>query len=186
MKVKQIGLRCFEFSLERRDKEAALTYIETHEAILNRYLLLLAGEYDEAIERDLQRRSLAHIWIKRDHTLFAKPVIEDAPSQPSIDKAPRTLVVRKPVRSGERIETEGDAVFFGRINSGAEVFTRGNCFLFAPLYGLCNAQGETAIVSEAGKGGLFIFRGEVFESGFFDRPKRFFVDNGITFSQDHI
>ncbi|MDR1451822.1 MAG: hypothetical protein LBI57_05790 [Helicobacteraceae bacterium] len=188
MKVKQIGLRCFEFAAFDGEAEAAQTYIKTHEAILNRYMILLSGDYDRAIDETLRESGLTYAWTKRDHALFSKPATSETPPQVSYAAArkPATLVTRKQVRSGERVGAEGDAIFLGRINSGAEIFALGNCFIFAPLYGLCNVQGDFAVVTEVGKGGLFIFKDVVYESAFFDGPKRFIALADSIIAEEHL
>lgn len=190
MKVKQSALRCFEFALQKGEAETALSYIETHKTILSRFMTLIAGDYDKTIDDALKRSGLTYAWASRDHGLFTKPVADRPPPLENaiaqMPQKPRMLIARRPVRSGERVETEGDAIFLGRINSGAEIFARGVCLVFAPLYGLCNAQGEFAIVKEVGKGGLFIFRNAVYESAFFNCPKRFIAAGGEIIVEEHI
>ncbi|MDR2151965.1 MAG: hypothetical protein LBO72_04005 [Helicobacteraceae bacterium] len=186
MKVRQIGLRCFEFVAQRGEAEETLNYIETHKAILSRYMTLIAGDYDETIDKALKQSGLTYAWARRDHALFSKPVSSEPQPDRLVAQKAKTLIAHKPVRSGERVEAEGDAIFLGRINSGAEIFALGNCFVLAPLYGLCNAQGEFAIVKEVGKGGLFIFRDAVYESAFFDSPKRFIAAADRIIVEEHL
>ncbi|MDR0664211.1 MAG: hypothetical protein LBF86_01630 [Helicobacteraceae bacterium] len=186
MKAKQIGARCFELVVRDGEAPAALSYIETYKAILSRHITLITGEYDKTIDEALKKSGLTYAWAPRDHELFAKPIASEARLERPSAQEFKTLIARRPVRSGERIEAQGDAIFLERINSGAEILALGNCFVLAPLYGLCNAQGEFAIVKEVGRGGLFIFRGVVYESAFFDGPKRFFTAADKIIAEEHL
>jgi septum formation inhibitor MinC len=98
--------------------------------------------------------------------------------------AAKTQIFTRPVRSGERIESRGDAHFFARINAGAEIFVAGNCFIYAPLYGQCFASGEIAIVRDVKGAGLFVFNEKPYESVFFTAPKRFFYNGGVISCED--
>jgi septum site-determining protein MinC len=57
----------------------------------------------------------------------AEPVRTGASSQ--------TLVVDKPLRSGQRIYAKGDLVVLGLVSHGAEVIAEGNIHIYAPLRG---------------------------------------------------
>ncbi|MGE4295435.1 MAG: septum site-determining protein MinC [Campylobacterales bacterium] len=180
MKVKQINLRCFEIALEKGEAAEFEAYVAAHEAILRRYLLLLQGGFDERIDRFLRSEGYTYAWADAA-PLVAKPATKSVSSapEPKRPQAPeRTLIVRRPVRSGEQIEHGADAIIFGRINSGAQVSVSGNCLLFGPLFGLCSCDGEVAQVNEVGKGGLFIFHETVFESADLAGGKRLFFEGG--------
>jgi septum site-determining protein MinC len=61
-----------------------------------------------------------------------------APGQQPVSVRPagRTLVVEKPVRSGQRIHAEaGDLVLLAGVSSGAEVMAEGNIHAYGPLRG---------------------------------------------------
>jgi septum site-determining protein MinC len=49
--------------------------------------------------------------------------------------APQTLVIDKPLRSGQRIYAKGDLVVLGLVSYGAEVIAEGNIHVYAPLRG---------------------------------------------------
>ncbi|MFC0399224.1 septum site-determining protein MinC [Paraburkholderia rhizosphaerae] len=49
--------------------------------------------------------------------------------------ASQTLVVDKPLRSGQRIYAKGDLVVLGLVSHGAEVIAEGNIHIYAPLRG---------------------------------------------------
>lgn len=63
------------------------------------------------------------------------PQTQAVPREPA-PVAGRTLVVEKPVRSGQRIYAdEGDLVLLGGISSGAEVMAEGHIHAYGPLRG---------------------------------------------------
>jgi septum site-determining protein MinC len=56
----------------------------------------------------------------------------------------QTMVVEKPLRSGQRIYAKGDLVVLGLVSYGAEVIAEGNIHIYAPLRGraLAGVQGN--------------------------------------------
>lgn len=73
-------------------------------------------------------------------------------AQPAITQAPRavpgpaTLVIDKPLRSGQKIYARGaDLVVLAMVNQGAEVVADGNIHVYAPLRGkaMAGASGNT-------------------------------------------
>jgi septum site-determining protein MinC len=78
--------------------------------------------------------------------LFPTDPTQDLPADASIDadadidmrsNAPRaaTLVVDRPLRSGQRVYAKGDLVVLGMVSNGAEVIAEGNIHIYAPLRG---------------------------------------------------
>lgn len=65
--------------------------------------------------------------------------LADAASDADLDmrNAPRaaTLVVDRPLRSGQRVYAKGDLVVLGMVSNGAEVIAEGNIHIYAPLRG---------------------------------------------------
>ncbi len=60
-------------------------------------------------------------------TLPAEPV--------RIGTSSQTMVVDKPLRSGQRIYAKGDLVVLGLVSHGAEIIAEGNIHIYAPLRG---------------------------------------------------
>ncbi|NML30977.1 septum site-determining protein MinC [Paraburkholderia antibiotica] len=58
--------------------------------------------------------------------------------------SPQTMVIDKPLRSGQRIYAKGDLVVLGLVSYGAEVIAEGNIHIYAPLRGraLAGVQGN--------------------------------------------
>jgi septum site-determining protein MinC len=57
------------------------------------------------------------------------------PAEPSRSAAGQTLVIDKPLRSGQQIYAKGDLVVLGLVSYGAEVIAEGNIHIYAPLRG---------------------------------------------------
>jgi septum site-determining protein MinC len=72
----------------------------------------------------------------------AAPVVAAAPA-PAPQAAP-TMVIDRPLRSGQRIYAPGDLVVLGLVSNGAEVIAEGNIHIYAPLRGraLAGVQGN--------------------------------------------
>ncbi|WP_459717206.1 septum site-determining protein MinC [Paraburkholderia sp. 2C] len=60
----------------------------------------------------------------------AEPVLTGASGASS-----QTMVVDKPLRSGQRIYAKGDLVVLGLVSHGAEIIAEGNIHIYAPLRG---------------------------------------------------
>ena len=50
-----------------------------------------------------------------------------------------TLLIHRSLRSGEKIEHDGDVTVFGHVNNGAEIVASGNISVFGKLKGLAHA-----------------------------------------------
>ncbi|RZF28889.1 septum site-determining protein MinC [Paraburkholderia sp. UYCP14C] len=72
--------------------------------------------------------------------------VEPSPAAEPVRLAtsPQTMVVDKPLRSGQRIYAKGDLVVLGLVSNGAEVIAEGNIHIYAPLRGraLAGVQGN--------------------------------------------
>jgi len=79
-------------------------------------------------------------------TAGAPSTIESASAAEPVRLAtsPQTMVVDKPLRSGQRIYAKGDLVVLGLVSYGAEVIAEGNIHIYAPLRGraLAGVQGN--------------------------------------------
>jgi septum site-determining protein MinC len=76
----------------------------------------------------------------------ATATVEPAPAAEPVRLATssQTMVVDKPLRSGQRIYAKGDLVVLGLVSYGAEVIAEGNIHIYAPLRGraLAGVQGN--------------------------------------------
>ncbi len=71
----------------------------------------------------------------------AQPAAPAQAAAPAVDQTARmapaeqTLIVDKPLRSGQQIYAKGDLVVLGLVSYGAEVIAEGNIHIYAPLRG---------------------------------------------------
>jgi septum site-determining protein MinC len=76
----------------------------------------------------------------------AAAAVEPTPAAEPVKLATssQTMVVDKPLRSGQRIYAKGDLVVLGLVSYGAEVIAEGNIHIYAPLRGraLAGVQGN--------------------------------------------
>ncbi len=84
----------------------------------------------------------------RQRTPEPPPPTEAAPLPPPVpEPAPRTVILDKPLRSGQRFYARGsDLIVTAMISAGAEVIADGNIHVYAPLRGraLAGASGDKA------------------------------------------
>ncbi|MCC8401091.1 septum site-determining protein MinC [Paraburkholderia sp. MMS20-SJTN17] len=81
-----------------------------------------------------------------DENTAAPTAVQPTPAAEPVRLAtsPQTMVVDKPLRSGQRIYAKGDLVVLGLVSYGAEVIAEGNIHIYAPLRGraLAGVQGN--------------------------------------------
>lgn len=101
-----------------------------------------------------------------------EPVAEVPPPKPEPVVARPSLIIDKPVRTGQRIHAEGsDLVVLAIVNAGAELIADGDIHVYAPLRGraLAGARGnkEARIYAQAMEAELVSIAGlyQVFEEG---------------------
>ncbi|TAM52486.1 MAG: septum site-determining protein MinC [Paraburkholderia sp.] len=63
------------------------------------------------------------------------PVAPEAESSVRGAPSSQTLIIDKPLRSGQQIYAKGDLVILGLVSYGAEVIAEGNIHIYAPLRG---------------------------------------------------
>jgi septum site-determining protein MinC len=88
----------------------------------------------------------ADLFSAADGTPATTAAVEPAPAAEPVRLATssQTMVVDKPLRSGQRIYAKGDLVVLGLVSYGAEVIAEGNIHIYAPLRGraLAGVQGN--------------------------------------------
>ncbi|HEX7908343.1 MAG TPA: septum site-determining protein MinC [Paraburkholderia sp.] len=88
----------------------------------------------------------ADLFSAGDGTPATAAAVEPAPAAEPVRLATssQTMVVDKPLRSGQRIYAKGDLVVLGLVSYGAEVIAEGNIHIYAPLRGraLAGVQGN--------------------------------------------
>ncbi|SHM62374.1 septum site-determining protein MinC [Caldanaerovirga acetigignens] len=72
--------------------------------------------------------------LKKDHPLYTIQF----PTPP----LPETLILKKTLRSGQRISYGGNVVILGDVNPGSEVIAKGDILVFGTLRGMAHAGAE--------------------------------------------
>ncbi|BBO59417.1 septum site-determining protein MinC [Mycoavidus sp. B2-EB] len=72
------------------------------------------------------------------------PVTPTPKLEASIEDSKSTLIIDKPLRSGQQVYAKGDLIVLGVVSYGAEVIADGHIHIYAPLRGraLAGAQGN--------------------------------------------
>src|SRR5579864_2926886 len=102
--------------LEARDRRGAATKVDIDEAAEAVAAAVAAGVTAESAATD-----------PATPTQSVEPV--------RLATSAQTLVIEKPLRSGQRIYAKGDLVVLGLVSYGAEVIAEGNIHIYAPLRG---------------------------------------------------
>jgi septum site-determining protein MinC len=74
----------------------------------------------------------------QDVAEHAQAAAAPAPAVPTVDAAamqPGTMIIDRPLRSGQRIYARGDLVVLDLVSDGAEVIAEGNIYVYASLRG---------------------------------------------------
>ncbi len=188
MKAKQKNLRIFYIELDGEDD--FFSYMEKNFILLKDYFLMISGEatpkiidfledknicYKLAEKCNIRKNSKTNVGnnnaiIRRDTSPKAieetKRIISE--SQGKNSKCEKTLLINKPVRSGEEIVHHGDVTVFGRVNSAAKVICSGNAKVYGVIDGLIQCDGEYMVIKDLGKKGFIIFNGDILDRADFD------------------
>lgn len=65
----------------------------------------------------------------------AEPAASAAPPVEAVAMQPGTMIIEKPLRSGQRVYARGDLVVLDLVSDGAEVIAEGNIYVYASLRG---------------------------------------------------
>lgn len=109
-------------------------------ALLKRYRLAPVG-VREGRRAHIEAAAAAGL-IAAPDARIELPAAKSAPAQ--VEPLP-TLVVERPLRSGQQVYARGrDLVVLARVNAGAEVIADGNIHVYAPLHGraMAGARGN--------------------------------------------
>ncbi|MDO5091684.1 MAG: septum site-determining protein MinC [Cardiobacteriaceae bacterium] len=119
-------------------------WLQTLKALFARHGLTLIGIQAETLSDPLLAEAgLAHIAGSAGKAPAMPDPAPKAPTKPAPEPPPppaaaakRTMVVRRHVRSGQRLYAEGtDLVIIGTVGAGAEVIADGNIYIFGQLRG---------------------------------------------------
>ena len=188
MKAKQKKIRVFDIFID--DSQKFFDYMNKNLVLLKDYLLIVDGTVDEIVVEYLEKNSLCYVLNQKcnlktiskdekqqkvreekteqkDEIINKVEIIKEVVYKESGDTV-QTLVLNKPIRSGEVVEHEGDVVLFGRVNSGAKVISEANISVYGDIDGVVEANGEFAIIKSINKG-YVIFNGDILEKDEFNQ-----------------
>ena len=174
MTVKQKNLRVFHINIEKKEK--FFDYFEKNKIILKEFFLLIDGEIDEQICEILDKNGICFKNInkcnlklsnvkkemvvpvdkEKKETNLEKEAAESIPKE-------KLKIYERPIRSGEEINEDLPVVVFGRINSGAKLFTSQSVSIYGIIDGLVQCDGDYIVLNGIGQAGNLIFNGEIID-----------------------
>ncbi|MES2365996.1 MAG: septum site-determining protein MinC [Pseudomonadota bacterium] len=116
-------------------------------ALLNEFRLHPVGVVADEAQQEWAGQGNLPLLELRERREAGKPAaVPDAPDSPppapqppdnetTVQPAPTTMVIDKPLRSGQQIYAPGDLVVLGLVSFGAEVIAGGSIHIYAPLRG---------------------------------------------------
>lgn len=185
IKAKQKTVRIFDINI--KNEKDFYPYMDKNLVLLKEYILVLSGDVTEKIKIYLENYNICFIVSencnlkikhKSDSDTKSDIMGENKPDmQNNVDKITissqtedtlsqaqkvKTLLLERPVRSGEEIIHSGDVTIFGRVNSASKVLAEGNVEVYGTIDGLVQCDGSYMIIKDLGKGHI-IFNGDILE-----------------------
>ena len=183
IKAKQKTIRIFDIAIDNADN--FFPYMDKNIILLKEFLLVLSGDVTPKVTKYLDKNGICFM-VTEDCNLKLKSKSNNDTKSAIIPKNEakitinsqqddkiaqvekvETLLLQRPVRSGEEIVHAGDVTIFGRVNSASKVLVEGNVEVYGTIDGLVQCDGEYMIVKELGKGHI-IFNGDILEREDFD------------------
>ena len=188
MKAKQKNLRIFYLEID--GEEEFFKYMDKNFILLKDYFLMIDGETTPKIIDFLEEKKACYKLAKncnirkssKTNIGSKNAIIRNSSSQSGTEgkksitfeeyqnssSCEKTLLINKPVRSGEEIIHQGDVTVFGRVNSAAKVICSGNAKVYGVVDGLIQCDGDYMVVKDLGQKGFIIFNGDILERSDFD------------------
>lgn len=189
MKVKQQTLKAFEFEID--NTKAFVEYYTKNAPLIQGYLLILSGDVNDDIINFLDEKEAVYIDTnakslqmrkKRATAVLEEPSFSESPSSSETSTEQKnSSVYYRTIRSGEKIDSDVDLLFFGRINSGAAIECSRSVQIFGIIDGLVRCEGEYLLLKEIGQGAVFFHGEELDKSRLDGNLKLIKYDNGIIF-----
>lgn len=190
IKAKQKTVRIFDINIKH--ERDFYPYMDKNLVLLKEYILVLSGDVTEKTKIYLENYNICFIVaencnIKIKHksdsdtnsdiinesklhgvgNIEKNTISSQTEDIVKVKEKAETLLLERPVRSGEEIIHSGDVTIFGRINSGSKVLAEGNVEVYGTIDGLVQCDGNYMVVKDLGKGHI-IFNGDILESEQFD------------------
>ncbi len=185
IKAKQKTVRIFDINIKH--ERDFYPYMDKNLVLLKEYILVLSGDVTEKIKIYLENYNICFIVAENCNIKINSKSDSDTKSdimgtseqsiQKNVDKITinsqiedtvahtkevKTLLLERPVRSGEEIIHAGDVTIFGRVNSASKVMAEGNVEVYGTIDGLVQCDGNYMIVKDLGKGHI-VFNGDILE-----------------------
>jgi septum site-determining protein MinC len=170
MKVTQKNVRVFHIEID--DEASFLDYFRKNSLLLREFFLLIEGEITKNIAFVLEQSGVCYKEINQCSIRFGGikkevPSLEEAPQKEQVleeqplKQMPKLKLYDRPIRSGEEIVESLPIVIFGRVNSGAKVFSEESMSIYGIIDGLVQCDGEYIVLSGMSPRGHLIFNGEI-------------------------
>ena len=173
MKVTQKNVRVFHIEID--DEASFLDYFRKNSLLLKEFFLLVEGNITKNITFVLEQSGVCYKEInncairfggikKEIVSLEEAPVKKESVVEPVIEQAkqlPKLKLYDRPSRSGEEIVESLPIVIFGRVNSGAKVFSEESISIYGIIDGLVQCDGDYIVLSGISPRGHLIFNGEI-------------------------
>ena len=172
MKVTQKNVRVFHIEID--DEASFLDYFRKNSLLLREFFLLIEGEITKNIAFVLEQSGVCYKEINHCSIRFGGikkelPSLEEEPKKEKVSEntfeqpkqMPKLKLYDRPIRSGEEIIESLPIVIFGRVNSGAKVFSDESMSIYGIIDGLVQCDGEYIVLSGISPRGHLIFNGEI-------------------------
>lgn len=175
MKVTQKNIRVFHITIS--DETLFLDYFRKNSPLLREFFLLIEGTITKNIAfvleqsgvcyKDINQCSVRFGGIKKEESPALEGTKEESPKkqeESGISVSTQKLkLFDRPIRSGEEIIETVPLVIFGRVNSGAKVFSEESISIYGIIDGLVQCDGEYIVLSGISPRGHLIFNGEIID-----------------------
>ena len=174
MKVTQKNVRVFHIEID--DEASFLDYFRKNTLLLKEFFLLVEGNITKNIAfvldqsgvtyKDINQCNIRFGSLKKDLPSLEKEDKEESvATQETSEQEPvvtqKVKVFDRPIRSGEEIVETVPIVIFGRVNSGAKVFSEESISIYGMIDGLVQCDGEYILVHGMTPRGYLIFNGQI-------------------------
>lgn len=122
------GFRMHPAGIVADDAQRAWAHVDTLPFVESRDRRVPRGDSPPSATQDAAQA------VRAAEPASAAPPAERA-AAPGMAAAPATLIIDRPLRSGQQVYAKGDLVVLGLVSYGAEVIAEGNIHIYAPLRG---------------------------------------------------
>ncbi len=143
--------KSIEENIKEIEKKLSSTFFKGSVCVLDTSTIKLSQEEKKQIEDVLNKYNSKILGYKQLQTTEEKQTLEEKKEEklPEIKEKSSLKIVSKTVRSGQRIEHDGDILILGDVNPDAYIIASGNIIVMGTLRGFAHAGAngdETAIV----------------------------------------